>query len=698
MTTALDANRGADLPITYEFPSGTNLDGFTGAFIIYDARNGDPLLTLSGTPNANDSVIAITDNLVTVFVSKVDITALPVDAEDETSPSILAFDVRITGEDVTTKIHGGVFRVWPFGAKVPSSSGDLTVSLDGIVYDVEILVTGFDATVAALTKQYRDEAEQFAIETQQGLSLKADKSERILLSEYDSLADADSAAQLANKPITLDGVNIIVDLDTEVLSDLIGSWDDVNIFIETGVTLTFSGDYPLDYNPQIFSGGGDVRGLYFSRPDWFGAIADGETDCSEATQKAVDALTASNPVRRIYRPTLAFGSGSYAFANQVDISVTALRSINIVGAGILLDGTRIIRLSGFTGDTAISGIFAIEGSDDSILQITDFQISGLSFQTEVAGDGVGISFNANQVNSLRAVSESLIENCLFNQFRHGMYFSRTRLINFQRCGFYFAEVTSGLVTGIYIRDSVSGSGSFSGDMTFGSCQFQGYASNSSSTGIRMEGRTTGSTISGIRAEDCIFYSLPRGYHLIAQNNANAGNFWVTKCQFDTVAGVAVLVEQFGATSTDVIADVRVKDCYFTAVPANCVRLVAEKAGGINSVQITGNWSAGVTLAAVDSSKANNVTIALNQWTGCSWDDVNGAAINIADCNTLVCTGNAFGQGGDALAGGFYHMVRISGASDYLTVRQNNSAGLASNALVQNDTTVMSPVTSIGDNI
>ena len=214
----------------------------------------------------------------------------------------------------------------------------------------------------------------------------------------------------------------------------------------------------------------------------------------------------------------------------------------------------------------------------------------------------------------------------------------------------------------------------------------------------MEGRTTGSTISGIRAEDCIFYSLPRGYHLIAQNNANAGNFWVTKCQFDTVAGVAVLVEQFGATSTDVIADVRVKDCYFTAVPANCVRLVAEKAGGINSVQITGNWSAGVTLAAVDSSKANNVTIALNQWTGCSWDDVNGAAINIADCNTLVCTGNAFGQGGDALAGGFYHMVRISGASDYLTVRQNNSAGLASNALVQNDTTVMSPVTSIGDNI
>jgi hypothetical protein len=123
-------------------------------------------------------------------------------------------------------------------------------------------------------------------------------------------------------------------------------------------------------------------------------------------------------------------------------------------------------------------------------------------------------------------------------------------------------------------------------------------------------------------------------------------------------------------------------------------MVSANANSINSITITDNWSAGVGNAAVDMEKCAAVNVSNNIWTGVGW--AIGGVVNVTNSNSINIIGNNAGQGGPALAGGFTNFVILSGTGNFYVVQGNNSAGLATGALVANTTGAAN--TSITGNI
>ncbi|MCR6660730.1 MAG: hypothetical protein NVV72_15800 [Asticcacaulis sp.] len=124
-----NAYRNAEFVRSYVWPMGTDLSGYTGIFRIYDALGGTILLSVTLTPNENNSRLIITDNAFSVDIEAVDVAALGVDS-DPTQPKVMYFDfVIFTPDNETRKIDGGPFLSWPWGSDVKDECCEITVNL-----------------------------------------------------------------------------------------------------------------------------------------------------------------------------------------------------------------------------------------------------------------------------------------------------------------------------------------------------------------------------------------------------------------------------------------------------------------------------------------------------------------------------------------------------------------------------------------
>jgi hypothetical protein len=141
--------RGADFIRSYIFPTGTVFTSYTSAFKVYASLGGSTLLTVSGTATANGSQVTFAQNIVTVTIKAADVATLPV-AAVVTEPNLLQFDFFLTsGVSVASKIQGGLFKVYPFGASTADSSDDINVNLGGSDVDVSIYAgPSYDITTA----------------------------------------------------------------------------------------------------------------------------------------------------------------------------------------------------------------------------------------------------------------------------------------------------------------------------------------------------------------------------------------------------------------------------------------------------------------------------------------------------------------------------------------------------------------------
>jgi hypothetical protein len=171
--------------------------------------------------------------------------------------------------------------------------------------------------------------------------------------------------------------------------------------------------------------------------------------------------------------------------------------------------------------------------------------------------------------------------------------------------------------------------------------------------------------------------------MLAAADATLGDIWVTSCQFDGDQSIGVKITQEGAASTGYVADIQIKNCYFTAAAVNFVRLTAAKSGAINGINITANYGAGCTRAVVEAAYCNGITVNGNNWSGCAY--TGDSAISFASCSQVVVNNNNFGQAGSALAGGFGYMIGFKTSGNYLTAIGNNSAGLFTIAAILDTT-------------
>ena len=94
--------------------------------------------------------------------------------------------------------------------------------------------------------------------------------------------------------------------------------------IDSGVTVTING-FIEDTKFQIFSGAGTVAGtpgVDFVRPEWWGAVGDGSTDCTVAIQAAIDLAGFINGI-------VAFLDGDYKVTSRLTVEG---HSVSLVGA------------------------------------------------------------------------------------------------------------------------------------------------------------------------------------------------------------------------------------------------------------------------------------------------------------------------------------------------------------------------------
>lgn len=139
--------RGADFIRSYVFPTGTDFSAYSAAFKVYASLGGSTLLTVTEAPTPNGSNVVFADSTVTVTITPEDIATFAV-ASDPTEPKLLQFDFFLTsGVDLVSKIHGGLFKVYPFGSSVSDGNEEITVSLDGDEVSVSVYAgPSFDIT------------------------------------------------------------------------------------------------------------------------------------------------------------------------------------------------------------------------------------------------------------------------------------------------------------------------------------------------------------------------------------------------------------------------------------------------------------------------------------------------------------------------------------------------------------------------
>jgi hypothetical protein len=461
--------------------------------------------------------------------------------------------------------------------------------------------------------------------------------------------------------------------------------------VDSTKTLTIQSEFISPENGQLFYGLGSVVGISRVFPEWFGATGDGTTDDQPAFQKCITCLQGSfNSVGN--KAVVIIGARTYAFNNTWYIYQSANIPIWVEGAGTLIGGSRLTRTSSFQGT-----LVSIEGSSDPVQKIVDFGFQGVALIANTLNTGTGLAFNSIDQNVLIGLQESLIENVHISGFKFGIIVSKTRLINFNRVSVWNDGILATTLADAnwcaQIKDTAltEAPNFFSGDMTWTSCQFVQNAASTFGFNVLLEATQSGNSMAGIRFLNCIFYNARTQFDIGTRTGTSLGDIWITACQFDNCPGFGINIATNGTSN---ITDLHITDNYFTAVGANCVKMVAANANTINSVIITDNWSAGVTNAAVDMEKCAGVNVSNNIWTGVSW--AIGSVINVSSSNSINIIGNNCGQGGPALAGGFTNLVNLSGTGNYYVVQGNNSAGLATGAVVANTTGAAN--TSITGNI
>jgi len=161
------------------------------------------------------------------------------------------------------------------------------------------------------------------------------------------------------------------------------------ITVATGKTLTINGTLVAGLY-QVFSctGTGAVSGLKEAYPQWFGAVADGTTDCKSALASSVTAVSGGG--------VISLPAGTYATSDEFKLDT--LTGVSIRGAG--RDATIIKPTSGTTG---ITGIWLYKCTRCTVRDLTvkDFLDVG-------AGEVMGIHVEGGWQNT---VTGCYITNC-----------------------------------------------------------------------------------------------------------------------------------------------------------------------------------------------------------------------------------------------------------------------------------------------
>lgn len=147
--STLRSARNADLSRSYALTNlgvAYDLTGWTCAFNVYPSPGSAAILSLTGSPNPNQSSISISNasgGIFELFVSKTDLAALPV-GSPTTSPALLYYDLLlISPASATTRAVFGSFIVDPLGGGIACDSDatdQVGLEIGGVDVQLQVVV------------------------------------------------------------------------------------------------------------------------------------------------------------------------------------------------------------------------------------------------------------------------------------------------------------------------------------------------------------------------------------------------------------------------------------------------------------------------------------------------------------------------------------------------------------------------------
>jgi hypothetical protein len=163
-----------------------------------------------------------------------------------------------------------------------------------------------------------------------------------------------------------------------------------SVSITGGSTLTIQGQL-IASREQIFfpDSTSAVRGVAEAMPEWWGATGNGTTDDAPALQAAITCVVQAGVdrgtsmqgrARLILQP-----SARYLCNSSINIFPGESTSFSMVGAGTLLDGSRLIAGAGFNGTGAL---LSVVGNVNS--SIVDVELSNFGLEYDGGSCTIGL--------------------------------------------------------------------------------------------------------------------------------------------------------------------------------------------------------------------------------------------------------------------------------------------------------------------
>lgn len=378
---------------------------------------------------------------------------------------------------------------------------------------------------------------------------------------YATLTEALTAAGTSEQRTVLVTTSTAITSNTTIPSNVTLRVQGAGTFaVSSGVTFTLSGPLESPFR-QIFSGAGTVRFTYNVEvySEWWGGIADGSTDSTDAIQAAIN----SGPSGGVVLRGLA---GSYNF----DDTLTRTIPLTIQGAGV--DVTIFQMTSSATEQHGIEGTTSLTIRDCTIKMQTALTSDVQMHAVRLDLDGTGLTGR-----------KLLIENVKVRGFNVGLY-----------CD---GGADYGLTLAVYRNVDIQASGD--GTSYIGSCAYMNRVTQGFVTGATLDQNDTGEH--GIYCFGC------KDLYLDGLNITN-----VTKSESQAIKlvgdGVAAN-ENFGTWS---VRNVNFSDCtngiHIGTFGTETLRAVTVDNVGAKDIDGTANILGVVYVAAAGTSIINSILV------------------------------------------------------------------------------------------
>lgn len=447
------------------------------------------------------------------------------------------------------------------------------------------------------------------------------------------------------------------------------------IQVMSGAVLTIRGRVEAG-RAKIFEtigAGSKVAGVSEVMPEWWGATGDGLNDDAPAIQAAVDCISAAEKSASAGgRARVALQSyGRYRCDSTIELKPSPGVALSIVGAGTVLDGSRLI-----AGSTSMTG---------PLLKISPVTLPGIGSVIDVELANFALVRGASTMETGLLIGGQgdpqaycRVANLMIDDFKIGLNLTKTRLWHISDCLVSSSEEAG--ARACLIEDG----GGRCGDLQFTNTilQVKGVSTPAGSSTVRIQNTTAGTELKGVRFSDCVFYGGAVGLDLYSTREL--GDIYVsTGCQFDYEApGTRVLAT---ADESGVIDNIQITGVDFRGANAQIIPVRFERAQitavvrdiSITECRFTGFERAvhlyGVTGAVV----SNNRLYAIGGFfagTNIDW------AIAFSDSTCFSAIGNIGHNPSNYV---LQHGVMVVGASDDFTVIGNAFSGLTTSAAVVN---------------